>query len=187
VTGPEPVRGRPRETALSLVVPQAEPVVGDFRRRFNPTGVTRRIPPHVTLLYPFVAADRVDAALIESIRELYAGAAPFAFELAYVGRFEAHVWLGPEPKAWFVELIRLTWARFPECPPYGGEFAGEEPKPHLTIGEANGTGVDALAAIAERELGGRLPVVCAAGAVSLLEEQADGTWKRRAEFTLGAT
>jgi len=47
----------------------------------------------------------------------------------YADRF---VWLAPEPRERFVELVRTTCARFPEFPPYEGE--GGEPEPHLTIG-----------------------------------------------------
>jgi len=186
LTGPEPVRGRPQETALSLVVAEADSVVADFRRRYLAATVAKRVPPHVTLLYPFATADAVDGGLISSLEELYASVRPFDFELARVGRFDAHVWLAPEPLDHFVELIRLTYENFPEYPAYGGEFAGSEPTPHLTIGGAGErTDIAALASIAERELGGSLPLPCVARTVSLLEEQPDGTWAKRAELPLG--
>jgi 2'-5' RNA ligase len=170
-----------RRTALSVVVPEAEPVVGDFRRRFDP-GAAKNVPPHVSLLFPFAPVASVDDALLDAVRRLYAGAAAFDFALTRVGRFARHVWLAPEPKERFVELIRLSCARFPEYPRYGGEFDGREPVPHLTVGEADD--VEALAQAAERELGPHLPVRGSIGSVTLLEEQPDLTWAARAEFPL---
>jgi 2'-5' RNA ligase len=183
---PEPVRDRPRETALSLVVPEADALVDDFRRRFFTRTVARRIPPHVTLLYPFVDANAVDNALLVRLRELYAPVRPFEFELTRIERFPAHLWLAPEPRERLVELIRLTCAHFPECQPYGGSVPEGEPTPHLTIGEAGeDADVDGLATAAERDVGPGLPLSCAARTVSLLEERPDGMWDVRAELTLG--
>lgn len=161
--------------------------MADFRRRFDPAAA-KRIPPHVTLLYPFADADTIDGALISSLVELYASVPPLDFELTRVRRFEAHVWLAPEPRDRFVNLIRLTCARFPEYPPFGGAFAPHEPEPHLTIGQASEEiDIAGLVAAAERELAGRLPALCAARAVSLLEEQADGTWAERTVLPLGGS
>ena len=183
MTQPGPVVGRACETALSVVVPEAEASTLDFRCRFLERTVVRRIPAHVTILYPFVAADEVDAALLDELDRLYASAAPFPFRLARLGTFDAHLWLAPEPRERFVDLMELTCARFPECPPYGGAFAESAPEPHLTIGE--GPDVDALRKEADRTVAAALPLSCTAGSVTLLEEQADGTWSERAAFTLG--
>jgi 2'-5' RNA ligase len=181
----EPVRDRPRETALSIVVSEADALVAGFRNRFLTHTVARKIPPHVTLLYPFVDADLLDAGLIARLEVLYAPVEPFAFELAHVDRFPAHVWLAPEPRDRFVDLIRLTCAHFPDNLPYGGLFADSEPRPHLTIGEANvDMGIDDLAAEANRTVGPGLPLPCTARTVSLLEEQPYGTWASRAELAL---
>jgi 2'-5' RNA ligase len=186
LTAPEPVRGRPRETALSIVVEEAQALVGDFTRRFHPASVAKRIPPHVTLLYPFVDADGVDDDLISSLHELYAPVDPFDFELARVGRFDEVVWLAPEPRGRFVDLIRRTCSQFPEHPPYGGAYQGAEQRPHLTIGTAGGElDIDALASTAEAEMAASLPVRYKAQAVYLLEEQPDGTWAKRTALPLG--
>jgi 2'-5' RNA ligase len=170
-----------RRTALSVVVPEADVVVADFRRRFDP-GAAKNVPPHVTLLFPFAPADTVDDALLDAVRGLYAGVDGFDFELVRVARFARHVWLAPEPKERFVDLIRLSSARFPEYPRYGGEFDEHDPVPHLTIGEADD--VESLAATAQRELGPGLPLPCSARKVTLLEEQPGLTWAARTKFAL---
>lgn len=42
-----------RRTGLVVAVPAAEPLVADFRRRWHADSVARRIPAHVTILFPF--------------------------------------------------------------------------------------------------------------------------------------
>lgn len=182
MTSPEPVVGRARETALSIVIPEAEQPTAAFRARHLARAVARRIPAHVTVLYPFVEAEAVDGRLLERLSSHFAAFEPFEFELARIESFDAHVWLAPEPSERFIDVILRTCASFPEQPPYGGAFAGSVPTPHLTIGEGD---VALLLALAHRELGGRLPLGGRVETVALLEEQADGTWMQRAHFALG--
>jgi hypothetical protein len=85
-------------TALIVPLAEAAPVVDRWRERS--TGM----PPHVTLLFPFVAP--VTDALVADLQALFAPVAPFA-ELTD-------------------ELVR----RHPDHPPYGGAFPAI---PHLTV------------------------------------------------------
>ena len=107
-----------RRTALVIVVPAAEPLVAGFRRRHDADAVARRIPPHVTIVFPFAPVETVDDRMVDDLEILYASSPAFDFELTRVGRFEEHVWLAPEPQRCFARLIELTAARFPEWPPY---------------------------------------------------------------------
>ena len=167
-----------------LVVPEADPVVGEFRAQFYASAVARRLPAHVTLLIPFVPAEDVPEELLGELEALYASVPSFDFELARVERFDEVVWLAPEPRDRLVDLVELTYSRFPEHPPYGGLYTS--PEPHLTIGAVtDGIDITALTAAAERRLAGHMPVRCSARAVSLLEAQADGTWAERTAFPLG--
>lgn len=183
MTLPEPVSGRARETALSIVVPEAEESTAAFRRRHLAGTVARRVPAHVTVLYPFADAEKIDHPLLERLKTHFASCSPIAFELARVEAFESHVWLAPEPAAQFVELIRRTYARFPEYLPYRGAFDKDKPTPHLTLGEGD---VADLLPRAQQELAGSLPLRGLIDAVSLLEEQLDGTWLERTRFALGS-
>jgi 2'-5' RNA ligase len=164
-------------TALVVAVDEAEPVVGDFRRRFDPA-VHRRIPGHVTMVFPFASPDVVDA---DAVWHLYRGAPSFDFELARVERFPEHVWLAPEPKDRFVDLTCRRIRRFPDRPPYGGVY-DDDAIPHLTI--ASGGAVDEAEAAARRELG-PLPIAARAEEVTLPEEQPDQAWVARAAFPPG--
>ena len=109
---------------------------------------------------------------------------PFEAELTEVGRFDTHVWLGPEPRELFVELIIATSNRFPEYPPYEGE-AGD-PEPHLTIAAiGEGDSADQVAERARSELATLLPFRFAVDGVSLFEELGDGTWQESSRFRFG--
>jgi 2'-5' RNA ligase len=163
-----------------VVLRAVDSAVAAFRQRFDPA-LARRIPAHVTVVFPFVEVADVDDELLDDVRDLYASGAPFDVELPRVERFEQHVWLAPEPKDLFLDLIDRTTARFPDHPPYGGVHGAVVP--HLTI--ASGEDVDALFTAARVELGGALPLRDTADAVSLLQEEADGTWARHSVFPLG--
>ena len=173
-----------RRTALLIPVREAEPLVGDFRRRHDAGAVARRIPPHVTVLFPFVPADAIDEELLATVAEHFAGLSGFEAELRGIGHFDDYVWLGPQPRDRWVRLLGATWERFPEHPPY--ESQDIEPEPHLTIAAVNDPLVAVeLAALAENELGAGLPFRFEADGVSLFEEQGDGTWRETARFPLG--
>ena len=51
--------------SLIVVAGEAERVVAPWRRRFDPEAVARGIPPHITILFPFVRSPDVDAELLE--------------------------------------------------------------------------------------------------------------------------
>lgn len=175
----------PHERRTGLLVPvAADGLVGDFRRRFNAATVARRLPPHVTVLFPFARAVAADAGLHADLVTHFASFTAFDAELTGVGRFDRFVWLAPEPRDRFVDLITATCDRYPAFPPYEGE-AGE-PEPHLTIAAiADGDDAGRVAEIAYSELAQLLPFRFVVDGVSLFEEQADATWLESARFPLG--
>jgi 2'-5' RNA ligase len=173
-----------RRTGLLIPVRSAEDLVGDFRRRHNAESVARRMPPHITVLFPFARAAAVDAPLLSAVASHFSGFVSFEAELAEVGRFDDYVWLAPRPRHRFVDLIRATCARYRQYPPYEDASAGQEP--HLTIADVDRPEAAVeLAALAGRELGGQLPFGFAVDCVSLFEEQRDGTWREQVAFPLG--
>lgn len=173
-----------RRTALVVVVDGAEPLVGSFRLRHDKRAVDRRIPPHVTVLIPFVPAAELDREVRADLESFYRDSRGFAATLSRIAAFPQHVWLAPEPRARFLALIRSTYARFPQYPPYGGEHP--EPEPHLTVGEADaGSDLGPLLAAAECELAPGLPLPFRVERVTLLAEGADATWNHVRDFRLG--
>lgn len=172
-----------RRTGL-LVRVAADALVGSFRQRHHVASLARRMPPHITILFPFARSSSVDEALLADLEEHFASLAGFDASLTGVGRFDDFVWLAPEPRSRFVDLITATCARFPAFPPYEGE-AGE-PIPHLTIATVDGDArADELAALAAEELRPLLPFAFSVTHVSLFEELGDGTWHESRRFHLG--
>jgi 2'-5' RNA ligase len=153
-------------------------VVRDLRARYDPSAALG-VPPHITVLYPFVPPDQIDSKVLVEIRRAVSNMRAFEFALAKAGRFAATAYLAPEPSEPFVELTRSIMRGFPTYPPYAGEHAGIEP--HLTV--SNGSADDAIIAhaalieaIAES---GPIHAICDA---LVLIENASGRWKNMYVF-----
>ncbi len=154
-----------------------------FRRRYDAASVARRIAPHVTILFPFLALEECDDDARSVVRAHFAAQQGFEASLAGVSSFPGHVWLRPEPRERFVGLIRATCDAFPATPPYDGEF--DRHVPHLTVGAADDAApLASILEAASRELEPGLPVRFRVGEVTLFEEQADDTWAAGDRFAL---
>jgi 2'-5' RNA ligase len=156
-------------TALIVALAEAAPVVDRWRERS--TGM----PPHVTLLFPFVAP--VTDALVAELQALFAPVAPFAVELRELRRFPGVLYLEPEPAAPFANFTDELVRRHPDQPPYGGAFPAV---PHLTVVQ----GDDGLLDRAEQDVRPALPIVAEAREALLLEE--GSPWRVRARFPFSA-
>jgi 2'-5' RNA ligase len=158
-------------TALVVVAPEAESLVGDLRERYDHPAGGLGVPAHITLLFPFGDDP-------EGLEELFAAAAAFDFELARTERFveQPILYLAPDPAEPFVRLIEALIARYPEFPPFRGEYTAIVP--HLTIG------YDVPEDVEER-LKPSLPIRARAETVTWLAEQPDGRWRERRRFALG--
>ncbi|MEV7970471.1 2'-5' RNA ligase family protein [Sphaerisporangium sp. NPDC088356] len=166
------------ESALVVVLPEAEPVVGVWRRRYD-SSAALGVPAHVTVVYPFLDLRLIGDATRESLRELFSAHRPFDLRFDRCGHFSEVLYLAPDPPGPFQLLTEAVVARWPEAPPYGGRFT--EIVPHLTVAE----GVDdPTLGAAERGVAGGLPLAAHAGAVTLLVK--DGPrWREDDVFPLG--
>jgi 2'-5' RNA ligase len=140
-------------SALVAVVPEAEAVVGRARERYDPAAA-EGVPAHLTVLYPFLPAARIDAGVRAALREVFAGHAPFEVRFPRFGRFPDLLWLAPEPDGPVRALTAAVAARWPEAPPYGGAF--DDPAPHLTV--AQGQPAEVYTAV-EEECAAALPLL----------------------------
>lgn len=170
-----------RRSALVVVAGEAEPVVGEWRRRYLREPVERGVPPHLTILFPFVPASEIDDATLAALRRLYVPVRPFAYDLVSVEAFPDAAWLAPVPAEPFLDLVERTREAFPDLPPYGD--AEHVVVPHCTLGIEEDP--DRLAAMVHElraRLGPRLPIRCRAVEVSLVGELPDGRWLTREAF-----
>jgi 2'-5' RNA ligase len=163
-------------SALIVAVPQAEPLVGHWRERYD--NASLGVPAHVTLLFPFVPAEETDDALLATLRELFASHPAFSFSLTRVARFPEVAWLAPEPAKPFRRLTELIFSRYPDYPPYEGIH--DAVIPHLTVG----VGDTALQDEIDAALAPRLPIEAEAREVTLLVEEGSGRWHARERFPL---
>lgn len=172
-----------RRTALLVAAREAEPVVREWRLRYVRESVERGIPPHLTILFPFVPAAEIDEEILDALGRLYAPSSAFDYALESVESFSDAAWLAPEPAGPFLDLIARTRAAFPDRPPYGDPE--HVPVPHCTIGaDDDPAGVEAMVRELRSGLGTQLPIRCHASEVSLLCERADGSWFERGAFPL---
>jgi 2'-5' RNA ligase len=163
------------ETAIVVLLPELEPLIGEWRRRYTGDGA-RGMPPHVTLIVPF--ADTSELAHRPGlVGRVLAAFAPFEVVLTETARFPGLLYLRPEPVEPFVALTEALVAALPEFPPYAGEF--DQIVPHVTVAQAD---QEVLVRI-EREIEARLPVSARVERVWLFENAPEG-WRRHSAFPL---
>jgi 2'-5' RNA ligase len=164
--------------ALVLLLEDARLV--ELRARFDPVGTAAGIPPHITLLIPFGPDE-------DGVAELFASWSPLRFSLTRVEEFPEVLWLAPEPDDELRRRILELYARFPEWPPYGGEFP--DPVPHATVGKvAEGASQADMTAAVRAAAEPLLPVPFEVREAALLAESTPDRWHevRRFPFEGGA-
>ena len=170
------------ERALFVLVPEAEAFVRSFRAECEGL-IDDDIPAHITINVPFVPDLNSESDLEEALDDLFSGIAAFPFALTEIRRFPNVLYLAPEPEERFKELIAAVFDRFPESPPYEGQF--DNVIPHLSLvyledSEELNAQSDTQAAAT----GGLLPITGKITNVWLLEKVA-GEWRKRKSFQLG--
>ncbi len=169
------------ESALVVRVPEAEPVVAQWRSRYDPAA-TWGVPAHVTVLYPFVPPDRIDGELTDRISEVIGTIAAFDATFATIDQFGNDVLiLRPAPSGRFSALTSAVVTEWPDYLPYEGVH--DEVIPHLTVADMGPDGP--FDAIAEKMLSG-LPILTTVNKVDLMVGSYEpGSWHTIATFALG--
>lgn len=163
------------DTALLVALPDLDVHVEAWRGDVPSDG----IDAHMTVLAPFLTESRIDETLLAGLRAIFNAHEAFDVTFARTARFPGVLYLAPEPDAPMRALIAAVFERWPECPPYGGEFA--DPTPHLTVVFARGEDVEDAAG---RALAPHLPIRTRATAVDLVCFDGE-RWNVRERFPLG--
>ena len=167
----------------ALIVPVDVPMaMRRLRDRMDPSAAIG-VPAHITLLYPFLPPDGVDAAVKAQVARIVSAATAFPFMLEHVQRWPNVVCLLPQPSLSFSRLIRQLAAAFPDYPPYGGAVALPDIVPHLTI--AHTPRIDYLDA-AEHALLALVPVPAFCREVALIAHGPGERWRVVSGFSLAA-
>ena len=165
------------ETAVVVLVEDEE--LAQAHRELHPEAARRRLPLHVTLLYPWVPVEGLRPHHLARLRLVVRRWRPFSFRLARLGEFPGVAYAAAEPDGTLLRCIGELTAEFPETPPYGGEF--ERPVPHATLARL-APGRDA-GEVAARVLP-LLPVEVRVERAALLEEARPDRWRLREAIPL---
>lgn len=174
-------------SAVIVPVPEVEHAVADLRDRHDPAAGWG-VPAHVTVMFPFLPPDEIDAGVLD---RLGAAVASVPRAVATFGRtawFGTEVlWLAPDPSAVFTALTDAVTAAFPGYLPYGGEI--EDVVAHVTIGYNTAAPEPPPAVLrrAEELVQALLPITAEVDEVELWwGTEAPGGWRRVESFPLGS-
>jgi len=171
------------ETALICRVPESERYIARYRERYDPPA-RRNVPAHVTILYPFMAPEEVEAQLLDRLAVITRDVRAFNYRLAETRRFPASLYLAPQPDASFAALTAAVYREFPDYPPFAGKFTTVVP--HVTVAHAD------EAQLCEIEIELRIALASDGGVAArcsemVLIENSSGRWEEMQAFPLGAS
>jgi 2'-5' RNA ligase superfamily len=170
------------ESALVVLVPEAESLVKSFRDQYDPSAGDG-VPAHVTILYPFKPPDQLTVDVLTTLQDLVSSLPSFNVSFQKIQEFPDILYLAPMPAEPFKHLTEIIVGTYPENPPYGGAFT--EIIPHLTVALASDSQrLDEIAAEFREVAGKELPIHARVNTVSLFDNSND-CWKVRAQFSLG--
>jgi len=173
----------PIESALVILIPEVEVLVESFRNRYDPSAALG-VPAHVTVLYPFKPPSELTPDVITTLTEMFSRVSSFDAHFTSRNFFLPNIlYLAPEPDAPFRRLTEIVSERFPENPPYGGEF--KEIIPHLTVAQADDSlRLGLIATEFDHQAKSFLPINSLVREVALLDNES-GRWQVRKKFDLG--
>lgn len=173
----------PDQSALIVEVAEAEPVVAEWRQRFDPAAPAG-VPAHVTLLYPFQPPHKIDDRTLQRVLSALSPFQAFPVNFSQAASFPGVVWLRPEPDGRFRQLTVALAREFPEFPPYGGAVA--DPVPHLTVGQDlnDDHHAEVLTAMQTRLRG--KPISSHVDHAALYISDHTGRWTRHTRFRLSS-
>lgn len=166
-------------TAVVVPVPEADPLVGPWRDRFD-KHAAMGVPAHITLLSPFLPPDQLDAARPQL--QALLGAAPGQYSLSQLQPWPGLAVLEPRPLTWFLDASRALCRRWGLLP-YGGKH-GDTVQPHLTVAYGDPDPAVEARRFAEiaADLDPRLPLPCTLRELWVLEREGE-RWLRRQVLT----
>jgi hypothetical protein len=84
------------QTAIIIPVRAAEPIVGHWRKDFDPAAAAG-VPAHITIIYPFLAQQDITEEVVGDLRRLIAHQPSFTVTFAQCGQFPDVLFLVPDP------------------------------------------------------------------------------------------
>jgi len=165
------------QSVLAISLPQADNILSFARSQFKGEVPPAGVPPHITLLYPWMPPSQIDAKVLAELALLFAGFSTFGFSLK-LGWFGREVLLlVPGNPAPFIRLTKAIIRQWPEFPYYDGAY--NDIKPHVSLAYGNESSLSELAT----QITDQVPVHSRASSVTLSVGR-PGHMITRAEFPL---
>lgn len=169
MTGSPPTPGR-----SAVIVPIELPDALGIIRASGDRMAARGVPPHVTILFPFLPADALTSVVRAALADVATHGVRFRARFDRVHRFDGIVWLLPADQQPFLELTAAVVARWPDHPPYEGVH--DELIAHLTLVESSDVGILDAAEAGASAVG---PFEAVASEIRVITEDGTGWWQPR--------
>ncbi len=141
-------------SALDIQIPNADEIIKKYRRQYTTDGANG-MPPHITLLYPFLKQDEYKQHTHDILVEVISNLHPFTIEFGGLARFPGILYLKTSQEEKIRSIIRKLVHAFPSFPPYGGNFSINELTPHMTVAvDPSETKLDNIERVFKHEIDG---------------------------------
>ncbi|OGG13499.1 hypothetical protein A2773_03265 [Candidatus Gottesmanbacteria bacterium RIFCSPHIGHO2_01_FULL_39_10] len=168
------------ESVIIVPVLTAEPIVGKWRKKYDPVAL-HGIPAHITLLYPFLNPAYLTSDILDKLGDIFFKTHKFSFALTRIDTFPGVVYLEPDPKENFIQITQTLVKNFPANPAYSGKYP--EIHPHLTLAQlTNNSDTDRVEAEIAADVLGKLPLTAVAEEAWLMVKE-DVQWTLKREFS----
>jgi 2'-5' RNA ligase len=171
-TSPRPALGSPSERS-AVIIRAKLPRGLDRLRRVGAFDAAAGVPAHLTLLYPFVAPERLDCSVRRTLAAVAASHPAFDYSLTGQATWPDTVYVAVDPVEPFVRLQVALAQAFPAFPIYGRD-AGFEFVPHVTITEGKAVGE---ATLREGRAWAALPRHARATHLEVIARGVSGQWR----------
>jgi 2'-5' RNA ligase len=171
------------ESAILVALPELHEFTERWRSACEVAGDPPRplsevVPPHITVLVPWVPDPKAPRA-VAALREVAATSSPFEISFDSVAVWDDLVLFEPESDR-LDGLLSEVWEKFPDHPPYDGQF--ETVHPHVTVSTQGG---EAVGAEVRDALAQRGDFTVRVGELSTWQRGSDGIWQQLDTFPLG--
>ena len=163
------------DSILLIPLPELNPHLAPWIEKSSSDGISA----HITVLVPFLPEAELTDDVLAELRGIFSGFTAFDVTFQRTARFPEVLYLAPEPDQPVKDMTTAVYERWPQCPPYGGDF--EDLTPHTTVVHVAET--EAEYDEAARLLAALLPLRTWATAVHLLVFDG-GRWNLRERFLL---
>lgn len=173
----------PFQTSLLIPFSNIEDQFGTFRKTSYFDWPMFGMMAHLTLIFPFKDKEKIDTAVLQTLTDLFSNQAPIPYTLSEFGHFPNTLYLKVEDETPFISLINNIVAKFPEHPPYGGQFS--DTVPHITMAKSHTSHLlEQIESQFWQQFPNSLPLTGVADTVWLVDITSSDSYEIQETFTL---